>query len=199
MEENKTVKIAVADPTALGLLGLAMVTFVGASQKLGLTDGTSMIIPWALFLGSVAQIIAGVFDFKHNNLFGATAFCAYGLFWLAVAMSWMIGGGVFGDWFEVTADTKQLGVALLGYLIFSLFMTVAAFRLNTLLSILMIFIDVLLLALTISTLFVSDMWHTIAAYSELVIALMSFYGAGAALLNKSYGRVLLPLGKPWTR
>ncbi len=199
MENNKTVKIEVADPTTLGLFGLAMVTFVAASQKLGLTDGTSLVIPWAIFLGAIAQLIAGIFDFKHNNLFGAIAFSGYGLFWLGVSMSWMIGGGVFGEWFASTADFSQLGVAFLGYFIFSLIITVAAFRLNTFLSVLMLFIDVLLLALTLSTLCGSHMWHVVAAWSELIISIGSFYGAAAAMLNKSYGRVLLPLGKPWVK
>ncbi len=197
--ETKNVKIEVADPTALGLLGLAMVTLVAASQKLGLTDGTSMVIPWAIFLGAIAQIIASIYDFKHNNLFGSIVFMAYGLFWLGVSASWMIKGGVFGDWFASTADVKQLGVAFVGYLIFSLFVTVAAFRLNTFLSVVMICIDVLLLSLAMDTLGCGGCWHTLAAISELLTSILSFYGAGAALLNKSYGRVLLPLGKAWLK
>jgi len=79
METNK-IKVEVADPTTLGLFGLAMVTLVASSQKLGITDGLSFVLPWAIFLGGIAQLIAAVFDFKHNNLFGSTAFAAYGLF-----------------------------------------------------------------------------------------------------------------------
>ncbi len=197
--ETKHVKIEVADPTALGLTGLAMVTLVAASQKLGLTDGTSLVIPWAIFLGAIAQLIAGFFDFKHNNLFGSIAFCGYGLFWLGVSSTWMIKGGVFGEWFAQTADIKQLGFAFLGYFIFSVFVTIAAFRLTTLLSVLMILIDVLLLSLALDTLGAGHFWHTIAAYSEIIISLLSFYGAGAALLNKSYGRIILPVGKAWCK
>jgi succinate-acetate transporter protein len=86
----------VANPSPLGLLGLAMVTLVACTQKLGITDGTAYIIPWAIFLGATAQFIAGLFDFKHNNTFGATAFCGYGFFWFGVAMTWMIGNGMLG-------------------------------------------------------------------------------------------------------
>jgi succinate-acetate transporter protein len=79
MQEKAThVRIEVADPSPLGLLGLAMVTLVAASQKLGWTTGLSLAIPWAVFLGGFAQLMACVYDFKHNNLFGATAFGAYG-------------------------------------------------------------------------------------------------------------------------
>ena len=58
---------AVADPTTLGLFGLAIVTFVASSQKLGITDGLSFVLPWAIFLGGLAQLIAAVFDFKHDT------------------------------------------------------------------------------------------------------------------------------------
>lgn len=73
-------RLSIADPTPLGLFGLAMVTLVASSQKLGITDGTSLILPWAIFLGGIAQLIASIQDSKHHNIFGATAFGAFGLF-----------------------------------------------------------------------------------------------------------------------
>ena len=81
------VKMTTADPSGIGLFGLAMVTLVASSQKLGLTDGVSLVLPWAIFLGGFAQIFACIHDAKHNNTFGTTAFGAYGLFWLGVGMS----------------------------------------------------------------------------------------------------------------
>lgn len=197
--ETKQIKIETADPTALGLIGLAMVTLVASSQKLGLTEGTSMIMPWAIFLGAIAQLRASSLDFKHNNLFGAIAFGVYGLFWLGVATSWMIKGGLFGEWMQQSADGGQLAFAFLGYFIISLIITVAAFRLTTHLSVLMLLIDVLLLSLTMDSFGAGHVWHTVAAYSEIMISALSFYGAAAAMLNKSYGRVLLPVGKAWAK
>ena len=105
MNESK-VKIVVADPSAIGLFGLAMVTLVASSQKLGLTSGVSLVIPWAIFLGAAAQLVACINDFKHNNHFGATAFGAYAFFWFAMAMSWMIQNGVFFFFFARGADPK---------------------------------------------------------------------------------------------
>lgn len=199
MEETKHVKIEVADPTPLGLMGLAMVTFVASTQKFGMTEGLSFIIPWAIFLGAIAQIMASMLDYKHNNLFGATAFAGYGFFWLAVASSWMIKMGVFGPELAASFDGKQLGVAFLGYFIFSLIITVGAFRLNTMLSVLMLVIDVLVLALAMDSLGMGHGWHTVAAYSEMTTALISFYGVAANFINKSYGRTLLPVGKAWCK
>src|ERR1700722_8607378 len=62
-------KILMSDPTALGVFGLAMVTFVVASQKMGWTTGFTYLIPWALFLGSIAQIWAVVCRLQEEQLF----------------------------------------------------------------------------------------------------------------------------------
>lgn len=196
MEKNDTIQsVTVADPAPLGLTGLAMVTLVAASQKLGWTTGLSLAIPWAIFLGGIAQLMACVYDFKNNNLFGATAFGGYGLFWIAVAMSWMIKTGALGATLLAGVDGGQLGFAFVGYFIFSLFVTVAAFKTNKVLIAILILIDVLFLGLFMDAFKMGEYWHSIAAWSELFISLLGFYAAGANLLNKTYGRTLLPLGK----
>ena len=113
--EMRNVKVVNADPSALGLFGLAMVTLVASTQKLGWTEGLSFVIPWAIFLGAFAQLFACIYDFKRDNVFGATAFGGFGFFWLGVATSWMIQMGVFGKVFSASVDGSQLGVAFLGY------------------------------------------------------------------------------------
>jgi succinate-acetate transporter protein len=195
MQEKTTVKIEVADPTPLGLLGLSMVTLVAASQKLGWTTGLSMVLPWAIILGGVAQLMACVYDFKHNNLFGSTAFGAYGLFWISVGASWMIKMGVFGEILKGAVDVHQLGFAFIGYLIFSLFLTIASFKTNKALIAIMVLIDVLFIALSADVFGLGEMWHEVAAVTELVISMIGFYACGANLLNKMYGKVILHLGK----
>jgi uncharacterized protein len=195
MQEKTTVKIEVADPTPLGLMGLSMVTLVAASQKLGWTTGLSMVIPWAIILGGIAQLMACVYDFKHNNLFGSTAFGAYGLFWISVGASWMIKMGVFGEVLKSAVDVRQLGFAFIGYLIFSLFLTVAAFKTNKALIAIMILIDVLFISLSMDVFQMGEAWHEVAAWTELTISMIGFYAYGANLLNKMYGKVILPLGK----
>lgn len=197
MEQQET-KITVADPSALGLFGLAMVTFVASTQKLGWTSGTAMIIPWAIFLGSLAQLYAAACDSKKNNVFGTTAFGAYGLFWMAVASTWMIQHGILGQSMAQNADIKQLGVAFVGYLIFSLYMTVAATQTNKVLLIIFVLIDLLFIGLSLSTILGSEMAHHLAAYSELCIAMVGFYGSAAHVINRTFGKEILPLGKPIT-
>jgi succinate-acetate transporter protein len=194
-EKETTVRILVADPAPLGLTGLAMVTLVASSQKLGWTEGLSLLIPWAIFLGGFAQLLACIYDFKHNNLFGATAFGGYGLFWISVAASWLIKIGAFGPILTAGFDVRQLGMVFLGYLIFSVFLTIAALKTNKALIAIMILIDVLFIGLMMDAFKCGEYWHSIAAWTELFISLIGFYAAGANLLNKTYGRIILPLGK----
>lgn len=197
MNESK-VKVVVADPSALGLFGLAMVTLVASSQKLGITSGVSLVIPWAIFLGASAQLMACINDFKHNNHFGATAFGAYAFFWFSMAMSWFIQNGVFGEKLAEAADVKQLGVAFIGYLIFTAFMTIGAMETNKVLFLIFLMIDFLFIGLSCSVLGIAEhAMHNLAAYSELVIALLSFYGCAANVLNNHFGKPFLPIGKPF--
>ncbi|TCU77476.1 transcriptional regulator [Tissierella praeacuta] len=201
MEKNHTqnVKIVNADPSAIGLFGLAMVTLVASTQKLGITQqGLSFVIPWAIFLGAFAQLFASINDSKRNNTFGTTAFGAYGFFWMGVATSWMINMGVFGETLASNVDTKQLGFAFLGYLIFTIFMTIGAMETHKVLFLIFFFIDLLFLGLTLDSFgIMGEFPHKLAAYSELIISLLSFYGSGASVLNEHFGKTFLPVGKPF--
>ena len=165
-DSTQHVQIAVADPTPLGLFGLAVVTMVASAQKLGIVEGVSWVLPWALFCGSFAQLLAGYFDYCHRNIFGATIFSAFGFFWSAVGMSWMIG-------------------------------TIAASSASLFLFVDMVFIDILLLGLALDGLGIGGHFpHTMAAYAEMAVAIISLYGAGAGFLNNFYGRQFWPVGAP---
>ncbi len=195
---TENVKIVNADPSALGLFGLAMVTLVASSQKLGITQGLSLVIPWAIFLGAFAQLLTCIIDSKRNNTFGTAAFGAYGFFWLGVAMSWMINMGVFGQALARSVDTKQLGFAFLGYLIFTIFMTIGAMETHKVLFLIFFFIDLLFIGLTLDSFgIMGEFPHKLAAYSELIISILSFYGSGASVLNEHFGKTFLPVGKPF--
>ena len=198
MKDTKEIKIATADPSAIGLFGLAIVTLVASSQKLGLTEGLGYVLPWAIFLGGVAQFYASVLDSKHNNTFGTTAFGAYGLFWMGVGTGWLIQAGVFGENLMLATDTRQLGVMYLGYLVFTIFMTIGALETNKVLFFIFFLIDFLFIGLALSAFGIMEHgMHLLAAYSELAIGILSLYGAGANVLNKHFGFAFLPIGKPF--
>ncbi len=198
MSNEQIVKISSPDPSALGLLGLGIITLVASSAKLGITTGVSYVIPWAVFLGALAQFTAAIFDYKKGNVFGATAFAGYGLFWFSMAMSWLISLGTFGEAAAKQIDPKQMGFAFLGYLIFTLFMTIGAMETNKVLFIIFCLIDFLFLGLTLTTFQIAtEATHALAAWSELLIAIFSFYAAGANVLNNHFGKTFLPIGKPF--
>jgi len=192
---------ATANPSPLGLFGLAIVTLVASTQKLGITEGTVNIIPWAIFLGAAAQLLAGFMDYRLNNTFGATAFSGYGFFWLGVAMTWMMGNGIIAMNPAAVVDTSQLAFAFLGYLIFTLYMTLGAMGTSKVLFVIFFLIDILFLGLFVSTLGVGGVfWKYLAGCAEMGIAIFSFYGSAANLLNTHYGKTVLPVGKafgPW--
>lgn len=193
-----TVKVETADPSSLALFGLAMVTLVASTQKMGITDGLSFVIPWAIFLGGAAQLFGAIGDFKRNNVFGGTAFGAYALFWWSVAASWMIKMGVFGPELAGAVDNRQLGYAFFGYLIFSLVMTFGSAKNNKVLFAIFVFIDVLFIGLSASLLAtgaLAEMGHQLASYSELIISILSFYLSAATVLNPHFGRTIVPTGK----
>lgn len=197
LQQVQDVRITASDPSAIGLFGLAMVTLVASSQKLGITSEVSYALPWAIFLGAFAQLYASINDSKLGNTFGSTAFGAYGFFWLGIAFSWLIKYGVFGTAMQEAIDIKQLGMAYLGYLIFTLFMTYGAAGTNKVLFGIFVLIDFLFLGLSMNALgFMPELGHTIAGCSELAIAILSFYGAGASVLNAHYGKAVLPVGRP---
>lgn len=198
----QTVKVETADPSSLALFGLAMVTLVASTQKLGITEGLSFVIPWAIFLGGAAQLFGCIGDFKRNNVFGGTAFGAYALFWWSVAASWLIKMGVFGPELAGAVDGKQLGYAFVGYLIFSLVMTYGSAKNNKVLFAIFVLIDFLFIGLSISLLATgeaAEMGHKLAANSELLISILSFYLSAATVLNPHFGRVVVPTGKPFLK
>lgn len=195
--ETKNVKITNADPSALGLFGLAIVTLVASSSKLGWTEGVTFVIPWAIFLGACAQLFACINDSKRLNTFGTTAFGAYAFFWFGVAMTWLMKLGVFGE-LAMTGDAKQLGFAFVGYFIFTVYMTIGAMETHKVLFSIFFFIDLLFLGLSLSSFGIMPHFaHSLAAWSEFIISMLAFYGSAASVLNAHFGKVFLPVGKPF--
>ncbi|MEI0517756.1 acetate uptake transporter [Brachyspira murdochii] len=196
---NNEVKVTqtLADPAPFGLFGLAVITFVASTQKLGLTSGFSGLIPWAIFLGCITQFVAAIIDFKKENVFGATVFGAFGLFWMAVAFIWLTTLGVFGEEMKSTIDFRQFGVVCIGYLFLVGPLTFGAAEAHKVLFLIFVAVDVLLIAMALNYLGIAvKETQIIAGISELVAGLLGFYGAAAGVLNKNLGRVVLPVGKP---
>lgn len=196
---NNEVKVTqtLADPSPYGLFGLAVITFVASTQKLGITTGVSGLIPWAIFLGCIPQFVAAIVDFKKDNVFGATVFGAFGVFWFAVAFIWLISMGVFGEAMKSSLDMRQFGVVCIGYFFLVGALTFGAAEAHKVLFYIFLAVDVLLIAMALNYLGIAPKeTQLIAGIAEFVTALIGFYGCAAGVLNKNLGRVVLPVGKP---
>jgi len=187
----KELPAPVCEPAPLGLIGLAVAALVLGAHDMGwITSGDkSLMIPWTLSMGATAQLIAGIMDFKRNNIFGATAFTTYSLLWYAVSLTLVIA--IFTD---ADPNLDHYAYGLLGFLIFSLILTAASTMTNHTLFGILVFIDLAILALVIHILW--DVSEKPVGFFLFVVSALSFYGAAGALLNTMAGKPVLPLGSP---
>ncbi|MBN2113177.1 MAG: acetate uptake transporter [Acidimicrobiia bacterium] len=178
-----------AEPAPLGLIGLAVAALVLGVTDLGWASAAdkSLMIPWTVFLGATAQLIAGIIDFRRANIFGATAFTTYSLLWYAVSLTLVIT--IFSD---VAFDLDHYAYGLIGFLVFSLILTAASAMTNTVLFVVLLGIDAAIFFLVGQLL---GGWPTEpVGVSLLAVSASSFYGAAAVLLNRMAGKTVLPVG-----
>jgi succinate-acetate transporter protein len=180
----------IADPAPLGLIGLAVAALVLASTDLGLvsSQAKSLMIPWVLFFGATAQLIAGTTEFKRNNIFGATVFTTYSMTMYTIALTLCIT--IFTD---VNFSIEHYGYGLIAILVFSLIATIASLLTNKMLFVILIFVDLAVLALIPHYLYEFTAFP--AGAFLLCVSVTSFYTAMAVLLNNMAGKTILPLGK----
>ena len=187
----KDLPVSVCEPAPLGLVGLAVAALVLGIQDMGWLNASldkSMMIPWTLCLGATAQLIAGIMDFKRKNIFGATAFTAYSLMWYSVSITLIISIFTKADY-----NPEHYAIGLIGFLIFSLILTVATLMLNKTLFGILVFIDLAILALVLHILV--DTEAIFVGIPLLIVSALSFYGAAGGLLNTMAGKPILPMGK----
>ena len=178
-----------AEPAALGLIGLAVAAFVIGSGYLGLTSGMDKIlmVPWILFFGATAQIIAGIVEFKRNNVFGATVFSTYAMTMFAIAFTLLFT--IFGG---VSFDISHYAFGLIAILVFSLIATVASLMTNKVFFCIILAVDIAVAGLIPHYLISAS--SLIGGIFLLATSVLSFYGAISILINTMAGKTMLPLG-----
>ncbi len=197
---------AVANPAPLGLSAFALTTFVLSAANArfiftGIPPVTgTIVLGLAAFYGGLVQLIAGIQEFRTGNTFGATAFCSYGGFWLAVAFTLapFFGGKNLVLLIGPDAATG-VGFFLLGWTIFTLMMFLGTFRLTGALMAVFFFLFLTFLALTIGwfaglpTLGSSSLtWVNIGGWLGIVTALVAWYTALAGVLASVKAPFQLP-------
>lgn len=178
----------IVNPAPLGLCAFALTTFVlsAANAKLFGGEGADkIVIGLALFYGGLAQMLAGMWEFKVGNTFGATAFTSYGAFWLAVGASLQL------HWIP---SATAFAFFLLGWTIFTLIMFIATLRTNLGLILLFGFLLVTFLLLTLAKFGGSDSLGQLGGYFGLATAFIAWYNALAGLLVATKAGFALPIG-----
>lgn len=184
---------AIADPVPVGIAGFAMTTFVLSCINAGFfggTAGTPMVLGLAIFYGGLVQLLAGLWAFRKGETFVAVAFCSYGGgFWL----SYFFLVYFIAPHLPASVAGNAIGLYLLGWLIFTAYMTIAALRTN--LAVLGVFLTLtatyLLLVLANLGVATSSLLP-IGGYVGITCGVIAWYVAFAHVVNATFGRDLIP-------
>jgi len=186
--ENK-----LANPAPLGLMGFGMTTVLLNIHNAGFFPVTSIVLAMGIFYGGVAQVIAGILEFKKGNTFGTTAFTSYGLFWLTLVALWVIPDLGWGTKAEGPSE-GYMGWYLFMWGLFTFFMWIGTFGKNRALQTIFFTLVVLFWLLAIRDWTGSKAIGTFAGYEGIFCGLSAIYLAMAEVINESLGKTVLPIG-----
>lgn len=180
----------IADPGPLGLAGFAMTTFVLSCVNAGLAPKAiePVVLPLALCYGGLVQLLAGMWEFRKANTFGALAFSSYGAFWLSFAAYVKFIAPGLGP-----AAGSATGIFLLAWTIFTAYMTVAALRTTGAVLAVFVALTVTFALLTIGTFSGVATIGVIGGWAGLVTAVLAWYASFAGVTNSTFRRTVLPV------
>jgi succinate-acetate transporter protein len=184
------IKDTTANPAPLGLLAFGMTTVLLNIHNAGIYELNSMILAMGIFYGGIAQIIAGIMEWKKKNTFGLTAFTSYGFFWLTLVglivmpkLGWI-----------VSSSTTAMVFYLVLWGIFTLLLFIGTLRISKALQVVFATLAVLFFLLAIGDATNNAAIKYFAGYEGIVCGLSAIYTGIAQVLNEIYGKELFPLG-----
>ena len=179
-----------ANPAPLGLMGFGMTTILLNIHNAGFFPVSDMILAMGIFYGGVAQIIAGIMEFKKGNTFGVTAFTSYGLFWITLVSIFVfpdLSGGK-----GVRSDSDAVGWYLFLWGVFTLFMWIGTLDKNKVLQFVFLSLWILFFLLAIRNWTGSTLIGRIAGWEGIICGASAVYLAMAEVLEETRGRKILP-------
>ena len=193
LEKEKMVsfKEITANPAPLGLMGFGMTTVLLNIHNAGFFEMNAMIFAMGIFYGGLAQVIAGIMEFKKNNTFGTTAFTSYGFFWLSLVAINILPLMGYGQ----AADSLSMAAYLFMWGLFTLFMFIATLRISKALQVVFGSLTILFFLLAIGNFTGSTLILTIAGYEGILCGFSAIYAAMAQVINEVYGKTVLPIGE----
>jgi uncharacterized protein len=183
-------QIKIADPGPLGLAAFALTTFVLSMFNADLVSkgGEPVVLGLALAYGGLAQLLAGMWEFRTGNTFGAVAFTSFGAFWLSF---WALDEFFAKD--IAAADVGHaVGLYLIAWGIFTLYMTVAATRVSGAVLAVFALLTLTFFLLALGNFTASTGWTKFGGYVGLLTAIAAWYASFAGVTNFTFKRTVLP-------
>ncbi len=181
-----------ANPAPLGLLGFGLTTVLLNFHNAGFFPMDAMILSMGLFYGGLAQIVAGMQEWKKGNTFGATAFTSYGFFWITLVATIVLPKTSLG----IAAPTPHAMAAFLGlWGIFSLMMFAGTLKLSMALQVVFASLTVLFFLLAVGDYTGCALVKLIAGWEGIFCGASAIYTGLAEVLNDVSGKTVLPVDK----
>ena len=192
MNESVTqIKDTTANPAPLGLLGFGMTTVLLNLHNAGFYELNAMILAMGICYGGLAQIIAGIMEWRKNNTFAATAFISYGLFWESLVTMIILTKLGWG----AASDEKAMAAYLAMWGLFTLVMFIGTLRLHRAGQIVFGSLTILFFLLAYGDFTAaSPGFKHFTGYEGIFCGFSAIYAGLAQVLNEVYGRIILPLG-----
>ena len=178
-----------ANPAPLGLLGFGMTTVLLNLHNVGFFALGSMILAMGIFYGGLAQVIAGIEEWKKNNTFGATAFTSYGLFWLTLVALLVLPKMGLAD----APDKTSMAAYLAMWGIFTLVMFIGTLEANRALQAIFLTLAILFFLLALGDATGNGTITVIAGYEGILCGFLAVYAGLAQVLNEMYKKTVAPL------
>jgi uncharacterized protein len=189
----------VADPAPLGLAGFALTTFLLSAFNAGwMTKASGLAwLSYALAYGGIAQLLAGMWEFRNRNVFGATAFGSYGSFWIGLFFYVQLYGAKFlARPLTTPLFNRDVGWILLAFAIFNTYMLI--WSAATTLAVFAVFLtleatEIILFAGNFA---LSTGTIKLGGYIGVLTALVAWYTSAAGVFNGMRGKTAVPVGGP---
>jgi succinate-acetate transporter protein len=178
-----------ANPAPLGLMGFGMTTVLLNIHNAGFYPLGTMILAMGIFYGGIAQIIAGIMEWKKNNTFGTTAFTSYGLFWLTLVFLLLMPK--LGLWEGPAISAMALYLFMWG--LFTAVMFIGTLRINRALQFVFGSLALLFFLLAYGDATGSTIIKRIAGYEGIICGFSAIYTALAQVLNEVFGKTIIPI------
>lgn len=191
MSDQRIIKDTTANPAPLGLMGFGLTTILLNLHNSGLFGLGSMVLAMGIFYGGLAQVIAGIMEWKKNNTFGTTAFTSYGFFWLSLVALLILP--------KMGLAEPPSEIAMAAYLfmwgLFTAILAIATLKMNKATQVVFFSLALLFFLLSLGDATGSTTIKHLAGYEGIFTGLSAVYAATAQVINEVYGRVILPLGE----